>query len=155
MGGVGRLPLGGEWVLDIGEADVGLVELVAPESYLSLPDQPHLDQLALRVDANSLARCPVAQLPEVGVVDGVADLNVVAGVKAVGPAGDLDAFCPSSPRSARTALARALSSSRCLFEVCAITSVRLSSSRSARAPLSARSSASRCCSAISTRPRCA
>lgn len=61
MGGVGRLSLDREGMLDVIEADVGLIELAAAESYLSLPGQPDLDQLALGVDTYHLAGGPVAQ----------------------------------------------------------------------------------------------
>ena len=87
VGGVGGVPLGWEWVLDVGEAEVGLGDLVLVERQFGAVREAEIDGARFRVDVHDLGGGAVAQLPVFVVVDGAANLDVVAWVQFVGPAG--------------------------------------------------------------------
>jgi hypothetical protein len=88
VGRVGGLALGGEGVLDVGEAEVGLVERVRVERGLALVGEAQGEKFAIGVDVEDVAGGAVADLSGLGVLDGVADLHVVVLVELVGAPGD-------------------------------------------------------------------
>ena len=88
--GVGGLALGGERVLDVGEPQVCPGCLLAVERDGLAVGQRQRDGLGVGIDVGDLRGRAVAQLAVLGVVDGVADLDLVAGMQRVWPAGNRD-----------------------------------------------------------------
>lgn len=80
MGGVGGVPLGWERMLDVGETEVGSGELVLVELQFGAVGEAEIEAARFRVDARDDADGAVAKGSSVGVMDGAADLDVVAGV---------------------------------------------------------------------------
>ena len=98
MGGVGRDALGGEWVLDVGEAELRGVGLVDGQVDGLPVGSASSIVWASRVDVADQRGGAVAQRSVIGVVDGATDLDLVAGVEGVRAAGRRDRCrVPSSP----------------------------------------------------------
>ena len=86
--GVCGVPLGGEWVLDVGKPQIGLLYLVMVELQASAVGEPQLELAPFTVHGRDRRAGAVAQRAVVGVVDGVPDLDLVAGVESVGTSRD-------------------------------------------------------------------
>ena len=143
VGGVGRVALGGERVLNVREPDARFVGLGAGEPGGAAVCELEGGVLVVGVDVAARWRWCRWGGAEVGVGELVADLDLVAGVQPVGAAGRREGLGPSWPSWWRIAWARALSSSRCSLEVWATIRVRLPARRSPCAASRAASSASR------------
>lgn len=86
--GVGGVALGGEWVLDVGEPQVGLVDLChqlrrkpdlpVGEAYVAAVGELEIELARAWVDAGDLGGGAVSELSVFGMVDRVTDLHVVA-----------------------------------------------------------------------------
>lgn len=79
VGGVAGVPLGGEGVLHVGEAEIGLGDLVVVEPQFGAVRETDINGARFRVDVPDHGSRPVAQLSLL-VVDGLPDLDLVAGV---------------------------------------------------------------------------
>jgi hypothetical protein len=80
MSGIGRGPLGGERVLHVGEARLGLVELLPGERDLSAVGEGERRGLVLHIDVGDGGGRPVAQGAVVGVRDRGPELDLITGV---------------------------------------------------------------------------
>ena len=80
MGGVGREALGGEGVLDVREPELCCIGLVDAQVDRLSGGEHERDRLNIGVDVADQRGGAVAQRPVIRVVDGVSDLDLVAGV---------------------------------------------------------------------------
>jgi hypothetical protein len=87
VGGVGGLPLGGERVLHVGQAQLRLFDLLAVHGQVRDLGEGEVDRVGCWVDAGDLCGAAVAKLAVFAVVQGAADLDLVAVVQVVGAAG--------------------------------------------------------------------
>lgn len=86
--GVGREPLRRHRVLDVGQAQVGLPDLLAVHHDRPIVGQPHRQLPGPRIDACDRGGASVSE-QTVGEGDGAADLDLVAGAQKIGRPGIL------------------------------------------------------------------
>lgn len=97
MRGVSRLALGGEGVLDVGEPQIGTVGQLAVKDDLVLVGETKGDAPGFWIDVRDLGGGAVAQPAVFGMDDVAADLDLVAGMEAIGASGHWERVGPELP----------------------------------------------------------